>query len=125
MSLHGMRVTCLRQDFKQLVIGEEVETRECSSLHLQIILHLLLDFLQLFVVLLEFPQKVLTTAALVNQGSLVGFQHSVLPEFINDDELFILVWQLFLDVFSTENVLQIHPLPLASEPLVNNFRDQH
>jgi hypothetical protein len=29
-----------------------------------------------------------------------------------------------LDVFCAENVLQVHPLPLACEPLIDDLRDQ-
>ena len=54
MRLNRMRVSCLRKNLEQLIVGKEIETRKSSSLDLQIVLHFLLNFFQFFVIFLEF-----------------------------------------------------------------------
>jgi len=55
MGLYCVRVPGLRQDFQKFIVREEIESREGGSFDLKIVLHFLLDFLEFFVVLLEFP----------------------------------------------------------------------
>lgn len=118
-----MRIPCLRQDLKQLIIREEVKPRECCTFDLKVILHLLLDLLQLFVVLLELSQQLLRGAAIVHQRSLEGLHHDVLPELIDYHEFLVLFGELLLDIFCTEDVFEVHPLTLTGKPLVDYFRD--
>lgn len=55
----------------------------------------------------------------------MSLNHNILPEFINNYKLFVFFRELLLDIFSTKDILQIHPLSLASQPLVNNLRYKH
>ena len=57
MSLHGMRVPRLREDFQQLIIGQEVEPGEGRSFCFKIVLKTLLNVIKGFVVYLELSQQ--------------------------------------------------------------------
>lgn len=83
-----------------------------------------MDLLQLLIVLLELPQQFFRGAAIVDKRSLEGLDHDILPKLINYYEFFVLLRQLLLDILCTENVLQIHPLSLTSQPLIDDLRDQ-
>ena len=119
-----MRIPCLRQNLKQFIIWQEIKTWKGSSFDFKIVLHLLLDIFQLFVILLKLPQQLFARTAIVNQRSFVGLHHHVLPKLVNNYELFIFLWQLLLNILSSEDVFKIHPLSLAGEPLVNDLRDE-
>jgi len=122
--LYGVGISGLGQNLEEFVVGEEVKARESAALDLQVILHLFLNFFELLVVLLEFAQQLLRGAAVVDQRSLEGFDHDIFPELVHHNEFLVFLWQLFLDVLSAEDVLQVHPLPLASQPLVDYLRNQ-
>mmetsp|Transcript_9244 Transcript_9244/g.8682 ORF Transcript_9244/g.8682 Transcript_9244/m.8682 type:complete len:224 (+) Transcript_9244:1872-2543(+) len=47
----------------------------------------------------------------------------VSPELISQLELLGFIGELLLDVFGVEDVLEVHPLPLEGEPLVEDVRD--
>ena len=55
----------------------------------------------------------------------MGFDHDILPKLIHLKELGSLLRQLLLDILGIEYILQIHPLSLAIQPLVNYIRNQH
>jgi hypothetical protein len=59
MGLHCVRISSLRKDLKQFVIGEEIKARKGASFDFKVVLHLLLNLLELLVVFLEFPEKFL------------------------------------------------------------------
>lgn len=123
MGLHSVRVPGLGQNFKQFVVRQEIEPWEGSSFDLEIVLHFLLNFLEFPIVLLEFFEELLAAATVVDEGPLESLHHDVFPEFVDKDKLFILLRQLLLDIFSTEDVFEIHPLTLTGQPLVDDFRD--
>lgn len=123
MRLDSLGISSLREDLEELIVGEEVETRECSSLRLEVVFETLLDLIKILVVLLELTQQLLIVADFQHLWSFLGPSHMVLPELINMLELLCLVWQLLLDVFSVENVLKIHPGLLENQPLVQQVRD--
>lgn len=47
----------------------------------------------------------------------------IFPELVYGLEELCLLRELLLNVFSIEDVLEIHPLSLEGEPLVDNIRD--
>lgn len=125
MTLDSVRVSRLRKNFEQLIIGQKVKSWESSSFNFKIVLHLLLNLFKLLIVLLEFSEQVFAGAAVEDQRLLVSLDHGVLPKLVHNNELSIFLRQLLLNVLCTENVFQIHPLSLASQPLIDDFRNQH
>jgi hypothetical protein len=123
MGLHSLGVSCLRKNLEKLIIGQEEETWEGTSLCLKIVLQALLDFIKLFIVVLEFTKKGITTACIKHESVFFGSEHCILPELVHLLELFGLIWKLLLDIFSIENILEIHPGLLEDEPLINAVRD--
>ena len=55
--LHGRRVLRLRQDLEELIVGQEVESRERLALRLQILAEALLHHLQQLVALLQVVEQ--------------------------------------------------------------------
>jgi hypothetical protein len=53
MGLHSSGVFGLRQDLQELIIREEIETRECSSLSFEIIVEASLNPIQSILAVLE------------------------------------------------------------------------
>ena len=106
-----------------LIIGKEVESGEGSPFGLQVVFQLLLDVLQALIGILEFDQKSIGATAVNDQGLLLGLSHVVSPELISQLELLGFVRELLLDVLGVEDVLQVHPLALEGEPLVQHVRD--
>jgi len=46
------------KDFEELIVRKEIETRECSTLVLKIILKLLLDVIQHIIIVLQLVQEI-------------------------------------------------------------------
>jgi len=84
-----------------------------------------LNVVQCFIIGLEFQEKLLAVATILNYGVFVSFDHNVTEEFINLHEFRGFERQLFLNVRRVENILQIHPIPLTSQPLIYDIRNQH
>lgn len=59
---------------------------------------------------------------LQNQNSLASLIHGVSPRGIHCLKLFALVGQLFGNICRVENGLEVHPLPLALGPLLQDVR---
>jgi hypothetical protein len=123
MGLHSLGVSCLRKNLKKLIVRQEEETWEGTSLSFKIVFKALLDFVKLFVVVLEFTKKSVTTASIEHESVLFSSEHCVFPELINLLELSSLIWQLLLDILGIENILEIHPGLLEDKPLINAIRD--
>jgi len=62
MGLHSLSIPGLGQDLKELVVGEEVETRKGRSLGLQVVFQAFLDLVQRLVVVLELAKERLALA---------------------------------------------------------------
>ena len=82
MLLHLGNLLLLSQQLKQLIIRDEVEPRELSSLLLKIDLEVLLDAVHLLVVLLEFTQ-LLIVAVEAHVLAGVHFLHQLVPRFVH------------------------------------------
>jgi hypothetical protein len=87
-----VRIASLRQNFKQFVVGEKVESRESSTLDFQIVLHFLLNLLKFLIILLEFLQQFLTSTTIPHQRLPISLDHGIPPKLINQNKLFILFW---------------------------------
>ena len=120
MGLHSLSISSLGKNLQKLIIRQEEETWEGTSLCLEIVFKALLNLIKISIVLLESSEKCITIAHLSNKRHLLGSQHVVFPELINALELFCFVGQLLLDILSIENVLQVHPGLLEHQPLVND-----
>ena len=83
-----------------------------------------MNVLEFLIVLLEFSEQLLGTTALDNKRAFVGLAHNIFPELIDGHEFGSLLRQLFLNVLGCEDVLEVHPLLLTAQPLINNLRDQ-
>ena len=55
------------------------------------------------------------------QWIAIGLSHQQLPRPIYDEKLLRLCRKLFLNILSAENVLKVHPIPLACDPFVEGF----
>ena len=53
MELNDVKIRRIGEDINQLVVREEVESWECTSLHFHVVVELLLNFVQGVVVLLQ------------------------------------------------------------------------
>eukprot|EP00968_Pinguiococcus_pyrenoidosus_P021234 scaffold2724_cov260-Pinguiococcus_pyrenoidosus.AAC.21 len=114
MRLHSVRVLGLGQDLEQLVVRQEVESREARALRFQssIVRH----------------EGVLSPrygGAGERTRLVVRESHDALPGRVDCLEDTILVRQLALDVRRREDALQIHPALLAQEPLVQRVLHQN
>lgn len=118
--LHCQRLLGLRENLKQVGVGEEVESGEFLPLFLEVRPQLFLDGLQVLVGLLQSFEESILGAHLDDEDALVGLLHGVLPGRINGLELFGLLHQLLGDVCGVEDRLEIHPLSLAFGPFLQN-----
>ena len=123
MRLHGLGITSLRQNLEQITVRQEVETREAATLVLQVLGQAVLDLIKDAVVALEFAEKNLRASTLLYVGNLAHSVHELLPELVDHLELLGLLRQRLLHVLSREDVFEIHPRLLESEPLVDDPAD--
>ena len=90
MLLNGFRVLSLADDLKQIIVGEEVEARELSTLALQELIKILLDELQLLVQLLKDIDEAFHDEGTVSILLLVNALHfnlEVLVDLVEDGTL--------------------------------------
>lgn len=104
MCLHCVRISGLRKNLKQFVIGKEIKSGESCSLDFKIVLHFLLNVFKFFIIFLELSKQLLTAATIINKWPLKSLKHNIFPEFINNNKLFIFFRKLFLNILSTENI---------------------
>lgn len=123
MRLHGMNVTGLRKDFNKIIVRQEVETGEGSSLSAKIVFKTLLDLLQSLVVVLKLLLDDTSVGLVDDLRIFVALAHVILPELVNVLERLGLSLELGLDVLSVEDVLEVHPLALESEPLIDHITE--
>jgi len=123
-----MRLDCSRffglgQNFKQIVIWQEIKSCELFSLFLQIFVQWLLDILQLLICFLEFSQQSFSTAHIHDFDFLLCQINVSFPDVIHLSELFTLGWKLLWDISGIKNWLEIHPIGLAFHPLFHDIWD--
>ena len=125
--LHDVEVLRVGQDIDELIVGQEVETWECSSLRLHIILKSLLDILQLSVIVLKLCQCLGTRFHDFEAvGVLLGGLHEINEEFVDCFESPGLLLHCFTDVLGSHvNILKIHPVLLAHRPLIDHIIESH
>jgi hypothetical protein len=116
----NVKILRVSQNFQKLVIRQEIESWEDTSLVLKVILKSLLDVIKSLIGLLELVNKV--SSVLLSDHShgiweLVTLNHLSLEELIDLLELSRFLSQLLLDISSLENVFKIDPLLLTEGPL--------
>ena len=90
MLLNGFRVLSLTDDLEQIIIGEEIEARELSTLALQELIQVLLNVLELLVQLLKDVDEALNDEGTVSILLLVDAFHlnlEVLIDLVEDGTL--------------------------------------
>lgn len=117
-----MHVSRLRQNLDEIVVGQEVEPREGGSLCSKVVFETLLNVFQLLVLVLESLVDLSGRLIYDNLRVLLGPLHVLFPELVDSLERLGLSLELRLDIFGAENVFEVHPLTLESEPLVNGIR---
>lgn len=99
----------LRQNFKQVVIRQEVESSEHCPLRFQVISKTTLDNFKVLVCLFESLFETLSGASIQCVWLLFGSGNASSPNLINFLELLVLRWQLSNDIRRVENWLEVHP----------------
>ena len=122
MRLDRPRVFGLRQDLQQLLVGEEVESRERLPLSLQVVRQPLLHLLERLVGPGKDGEEVGGVGEAQRVGVLGRDLEALAPLPVARLELGRLGGQLFHDVRRAENGLQVHPVALAVEPLLQDLR---
>ena len=110
---------CLGKDFKQIVVGKEIESCKYRSLGFEIVSKSSLYNLQIFIGILEFFFKSFSRASDKGICIFSAVVDALFPNFINSLELLVLRRKLFHDIWRVENWLQIHPLSLTFHPFVD------
>lgn len=117
--LHLFDVLGLRQNFEQLIIGQEVETGEDGTLSFEVILKTLLDAIEIQVHGFNGRKHglLVTKAGGQSVGVLLGTLDNFSPVLIDLLEALSLTRKLLHDIGGVENGLQVLPLLLALDPL--------
>ena len=121
--LHAQGVLGLGEDLQQLVVGEEVEPGEREALGLEVVVQALLDEVQQLVGLDQVLLQLLVRAHHQHLGVLQALLHRAPPRRVHGLELAALVRHLLHDVVGAEDRLEVEPLLLALEPLVDDLLD--
>lgn len=121
--LHGLWLLALGQDLEEVVVGEKVEAGEGHLLLLEVRLEVLLDLLQHFVALGQALQPLRGRARLERTRALPRVAHDLLELVVDLGELPALGGQLLADVARLEDGLQVHPLLLDLEPLIERVAE--
>ena len=114
--LHSPWLLCLRQNLKQLFVGQEVEAREQRSLGLKISIQTFLDHIKSVLSFLEGLTKVLDLDDLKGIWLSHNLVHEFLPDSVNFPEHGALSWHLLHDVIRREHWLKVAPLTLHKHP---------
>ena len=122
--LHRLRPLRLREDLQQLVVGEEEEAREGHALGQQVVLQRLLDRVQRLVRRPEPLEAAGLRAAHLRHRVLLRLLHGGLPLHVDVLEHLALVRQLLPDVAGVEDALEVHPVPLDVQPLVEGLLEE-
>jgi hypothetical protein len=93
----GGRVT-VREDVKEVIDGDEIESWECSSFGIQELIKCFFTNLEVFFNLLKFLEESLSGTETETIFGLATVFHDVLHGLINTDEIFGLVGELSLDL---------------------------
>ena len=104
--LHSLRIACLRQNFQEFLVGEEVEPWERHPLRFQVVLQALLNLVKNLVVTLKSFFHPLDGSSNQTVRIVVGTLHNRLPGFIHAQETLAFFRKLTLDVISRENGLR-------------------
>ena len=94
MGLHSSRILGLGQDLEQLIVRQEVEPGERSSLRLQVLAETLLDLFQELVALPEVLQEASIRAEGDDVGVVGSHRHHLPPHSIHCLVPLALDWQL-------------------------------
>lgn len=110
------------QNVEQLVIRQEVEAREIRTLTLHVLLQGLGNLVKQFVVLLQLRNQEGTILDdLQALCRFLSLGHQVLEEFIDLLEFLVSRTEIFPNIGSLEDILQIDPLLLHTDPLLNSI----
>ncbi len=98
MGLHSSGVFGLRQDLQQLIIREEIETRECSSLSFEIVVEASLNPIQSILTVLESVEERPIVGEVDDLGILAYFGHHGLPVAVYVPEVSGFDREMLLDI---------------------------
>jgi hypothetical protein len=112
-------VLCLRENFEQLRVRQKEESREKTSLGLQVLVETLLDFLKLGVSIEDDVVESRDLDDAVSAGVVFDSLHERAPVLVDLSEFVTFNRHLLHDVLRTEDGLQIHPNALDLEPHFN------
>jgi hypothetical protein len=87
MRLDSLSISCLRQDFKQFIITQEVESWEGSTLSFKIILQSFCYLIKFGIIFLKLFKKSSLVVVIHDSGLFLNFKHVIFPELINQLEL--------------------------------------
>lgn len=116
MGLHSKGLLGFREDFKQLVRGQEVESWEESSLGFKIVVKTLLNFFKVSVGRVQDFSDVVPLHDSKGSLGIVNSGHQSSPGSINTLELGSFLWHLVHDIVRGEDWLQVKPHRLHLEP---------
>ena len=117
-----LRVTLLAKDLQQVVVGQEVETREALALRLQVLVQALLDLLQLVVHVRQRGHHAVRGASPHRVGVRVHHLRVGAVGAVDLVEQRRLARQLAPDILRRhEDGLEVHPLPLHTQLELNDL----
>ena len=111
----------LREDFKQLIIGEEIKACKNSSFLAEILIETSLDQFQIIVSILEIFEQSFSVASHEHIGVLLSFFNDFPPHFVNSSEFLVLIVELLHDIRRIKDGLEVHPGSLAFDPFIDSF----
>ena len=121
MLLNDVKILRISQDINQFIIWQKVESRERFPLHFHVILQAFLDFIKNLVVGFKLVKSL--RMLLHNLNALWHFLsslHQSFEVFIYSIEFIGFIRHCFSDIRSLEDILQISPVLLESDPFINH-----
>jgi len=122
VGLHPRGVLSLRENFKQLVVREEVESREGGPLALEVVVQTALDSVERVLAFLQSLQKGPILGEVDDLRILHDFRHHRLPVSIHIPEIGCLDGEMLLDIRRGENRLEIEPHGLHLDPILRKIK---
>lgn len=113
----------LREDLKEVIIGQEVEAAEVGTFLLQVVLQAFLNQLKIFIAISKSVSAALNRALHENFWLCDDCVHDGSPLDIDSFEALALLLELLLDIRRIEYRLEVHPVSLSGDPLVKSVGD--
>ena len=121
MLLNDVKILRISQNINQFIIWQKVESRERFPLHFHVILQAFLDFIMNLVVSFKLVKSLRMLLHNLNAlWHLLSSLHESFEVFIYSIEFIGFIRHCFSDIRSLEDILQISPHLLESDPFIDH-----